>query len=656
MLDNISVTPGDKLYFSKTNTLEYYRCNWLKSDESFHSRVARLEDKFSLIVPDGAKYIKVSYPKEGDNKVEKSLSYLTIYTPSPVDDYENAYPKYEGYYSSHNPVQSTNPSDYTWTPIPREPGKGGEQGKDADEVISGSLSNDSIILSATSTGVVSDYSKAYGDFVVYEGQNKLANGVTYSKVSETGMTSSINASGRYTVTNITTDNAMAIYRATYKGVQIDKQVIVVKNKQGVTGSPGVGVSSTKITYQAGVSGTATPTGTWSDSVPTVSENQFLWTRTITTYSDNSSSTGYSVSKMGGKGATGTGVSSSAVTYASSTSGVTPPSNWSTNIPTVVEGNYLWTRTILTFSDNTTNTSYSVAKQGVTGPKGDPTGITVSNTQPTSRYIGMLWQDTSQNPNQLKRWNGSYWELFIFYAVNIKADNLAAISAVLGDVTGGSFTGGKFVNYFTDVPLIYNNQSKASGQMTIENGEVTISGFIDNTYRFVAKYSSDAISSTVYQPDGTSVRKAFAITPEGILLSDTQNGFVGQLLASNLTETPWITLPLRTGYSVAENNPPQYRIIYNLDGTKEIVFRGQYKRDAGSMVSGSEQWALQIPANIYPATTIMSYGATDNGNGCRLSITTFGRFAAIIGVTASNYVDISSMSYQIKNYTRSVDNA
>lgn len=571
----------------------------------------------------------------------------TIYTPSPKDDFENAYPKYEGYYSSHNPVQSTNPSDYTWTVDRGENGTDGKDGVTPKDVISGHLLNESIIVPATPTGAVTDFSKAFGDFVVFEGQNKLVNGVAYSKVSETGMASSINASGRYTVTNITTDTAMAIYRATYKGVQIDKQVLVVKNKQGATGSPGVGVSSTKITYQAGVSGTATPTGTWSDSVPTVSENQFLWTRTITTYTDNTSSTGYSVSKMGGKGATGTGVSNSAVTYASSTSGVTPPSNWSTNIPTVVEGNYLWTRTILTFSDNTTNTSYSVAKQGVTGPKGDPTGITVSNTQPTSRYVGMLWQDTSQNPNQLKRWNGSYWELFIFYAVNIKADNLQAISAMLGDVEGGSFTGGKFVNYFTDVPLIYNNQSRASGQMTIENGEITISGFIDKTYRFVAKYSSDAISSTIYQPDGTSVRKAFSITPDGILLSNANDGFVGQLLASNLTETPWITLPLRTGYSIAEDNPPQYRIIYNLDGTKEIVFRGQFKKNSGTMNAGSEQWFIQIPENIYPTTTIMKYGAADNGNGCRLSMTTFGRFAAIIGVTASNYVEISSMTYQIK---------
>lgn len=461
----------------------------------------------------------------------------TIYTPSPKDDYENAYPKYEGYYSSHNPVQSTNPSDYTWTVIRGENGKDGTDGKNGTDgkdgvtpkdVISGYLSNESIIVPATSTGTVTDYSKAFGDFVVFEGQTKKTSGVTYTKVSEVGMTSTINSNGRYAVSALSADMGTATYRATYSGVTIDKIMIVVKNKQGLTGD------------------------------------------------------------KGDKG-----------------------------------------------------------DIGVTGPKGDPTGITVSNTQPTSRYVGMLWQDTSQNPNQLKRWNGSSWELFVFYAVNIKADNLAAISAVLGDVEGGSFTGGKFVNYFTDVPLIYNNQSKASGQMTIENGEVTISGFIDKTYRFVAKYSSDAISSTVYQPDGTSVRKAFAITPDGILLSNANDGFVGQLLASNLTETPWITLPLRTGYSIAEDNPPQYRIIYNLDGTKEIVFRGQFKKNSGTMNAGSEQWFIQIPENIYPTTTIMKYGAADNGNGCRLSMTTFGRFAAIIGVTASNYVEISSMTYQIK---------
>lgn len=636
-------------------------------DKKFISRSdTTFGDIDNKAIPQLSKYYRLSVPYKviagGLYKFE--LGAKTIYTPSPKDDYENAYPLYEGYYSSHNPVQSTNPSDYTWTPIPREPGKDGEPGQNAAEVISGSLSNDSIILSATSTGVVSDYSKAYGDFVVFEGQNKLANGVTYSKVSEIGMTSSINASGRYTVTNITTDTAMAIYRATYKGVQIDKQVIVVKNKQGVTGSPGVGVSSTKITYQAGVSGTVTPTGVWSDSVPTVSENQFLWTRTITTYSDNSSSTGYSVSKMGGKGATGTGVSNSAVTYASSTSGVTPPSNWSTNIPTVVEGNYLWTRTILTFSDNTTNTSYSVAKQGVTGPKGDPTGITTSATVPTNPYVNMLWQNTGNTPGYITgvtyQWNGVKWNIYIFTAENIAVTSLSAISSNIGMITAGVINGAVIISEF--------QRDLWEGSGIYKKGKIQVTdGQMITTFDEIQRSTNTILAKGLIISDenGFSISR---VTPTGQLLngttyatdyigmSDVANGFVGKITAANLTETPWITLPLRTGYSIAEDNPPQYRIIYNLDGTKEIVFRGQFKRDSGAMVANGDQHPFDLPVNIRPATTIMGYGATNTGNGGRLYCTSSGWFGTIIGSSNATYVEISSMSYTIKNYTRSVVNA
>lgn len=613
----------------------------------------------TVITPNNATYMRCNIDTQtgkfdNDAKIEQS-SEPTIYTPSPKDDYENAYPKYEGYYSSHNPVQSTNPSDYTWTPIPREPGKDGEPGQNAAEVISGSLSNDSIILSATSTGVVSDYSKAYGDFVVFEGQNKLVNGVTYSKVSEIGMTSSINASGRYTVTNIATDTAMAIYRATYKGVQIDKQILVVKNKQGTTGSPGVGVSSTKITYQEGISGTTTPTGTWSESIPTVSENQFLWTRTITTYSDNSSSTGYSVSKMGGKGAEGVGVSKSVITYSSSTSGVTPPtSNWVSTIPTVTEGNYLWTRTVLTFTDNTTNTSYSVAKQGSTGPQGPPTGITTSATVPTNPYIGMLWQNTGTSNGYVYgvtyRWTGAKWDIYILRAENIVVDSLSALAAYLGDVEGGSFTGGKFINDFVDIPLLYDNTRKATGRTIIENGVMTITGKIDGTYDFITKYTVDAISSTIYYPNSAAVMKAFSLSPDGLLLIDHENGFDGQLLASSLTKTPWVDVQMRSGYSGLAHNMPKYKVTYNLDGTRTIRFRGQIVKISGSgvvpMDANTNHFFGDVPSELKPSVEANGYGVTDSGNGSRVWVTNQGGMGCRIGITKTDYVDLSNLNYII----------
>ena len=65
--------------------------------------------------------------------------------------------------------------------------------------------------------------------------------------------------------------------------------------QGPTGADGKGVKSTEITYQAWSNGTSTPTGTWSSSPPATSASKpYLWTRTIITYTDNSTSTSYSV--------------------------------------------------------------------------------------------------------------------------------------------------------------------------------------------------------------------------------------------------------------------------------------------------------------------------------------------------------------------------
>lgn len=151
-----------------------------------------------------------------------------------------------------------------------------------------------------------------------------------------------------------------------------------KGDKGAAGEDGRGISSTAITYQSSTSGTTIPTGTWATSIPSVAAGSYLWTRTVTSYTDGTSSTGYSVAlqgKKGDTGSTGKGVKSTAIAYQSSTSGTTAPTGtWSTTIPSVAAGSYLWTRTVVTYTDNATSTSYSVAKQGETGPKGD-TGAT-----------------------------------------------------------------------------------------------------------------------------------------------------------------------------------------------------------------------------------------------------------------------------------------
>lgn len=151
-------------------------------------------------------------------------------------------------------------------------------------------------------------------------------------------------------------------------------------KDGVAGKNGVGLHSTVITYAPSTSGTNAPNSGWASSVPVIQAGQYLWTKTTWNYTDNTSETGYSVARIGRDGNTGrdgvagkdgVGIRATAVVYASSTSGTVPPSSgWASQIPSVPAGQYLWTKTTWSYTDNTSETGFSVAKMGETGQKGD----------------------------------------------------------------------------------------------------------------------------------------------------------------------------------------------------------------------------------------------------------------------------------------------
>ena len=64
------------------------------------------------------------------------------------------------------------------------------------------------------------------------------------------------------------------------------------------------VEKSEVTYQVGTSGTVKPTGAWLKDMPSVKAGQFLWTRTLITYSDKSVTELFSVSSMGTKGEKG----------------------------------------------------------------------------------------------------------------------------------------------------------------------------------------------------------------------------------------------------------------------------------------------------------------------------------------------------------------
>ena len=147
--------------------------------------------------------------------------------------------------------------------------------------------------------------------------------------------------------------------------------------KGATGQNGtsVTVSSTSVTYQVGASGTTKPTGEWSTAVPNVPNGQFLWTKTVVKYSDGKSTEAYSVSYKGTNGTNGSNgtsvtVSSTSVTYQTSASGTTPPTGtWSPTVPNVANGQYLWTKTVVKYSDGKSTESYSVSYKGTNGTNG-----------------------------------------------------------------------------------------------------------------------------------------------------------------------------------------------------------------------------------------------------------------------------------------------
>ena len=211
----------------------------------------------------------------------------------------------------------------------------------------------------------------------------------------TGITSSVANNGTASPTITFTTNATvaaaceAIIPVSVDGVIVNKKFSFAVAKAGSNGSNGtsVTVSSTSVTYQAGTSGTTKPTSTWSTDIPNVANGGFLWTKTVVTYSDGKSTEAYSVSYKGTNGSNGSNgtsvtVKSTSVTYQTSTSGTTTPTGtWQTSVPSVSNGQYLWTKTYVEYSDGKSTTSYSVSYKGTNGTNGSngADAITVSIT-------------------------------------------------------------------------------------------------------------------------------------------------------------------------------------------------------------------------------------------------------------------------------------
>lgn len=180
------------------------------------------------------------------------------------------------------------------------------------------LDNDYQAITTDYKGEYTSFPECHTTAQVLYGHTDISNDCTYNVQKSSGVVGSWNNSTHtYTVTALTTDVGWVDITANYLNTySVTKRFDIAKLKGGIpgetgakgdkgeTGASGRSITSSETTYQASNSGTVAPTGTWSKTPPNVAENQYLWTRTIYTYSDKTTSTTYSIGKMGAKGEQG----------------------------------------------------------------------------------------------------------------------------------------------------------------------------------------------------------------------------------------------------------------------------------------------------------------------------------------------------------------
>ena len=351
------------------------------------------------------------------------------------------------------------------------------------------------------------------------------------------------------------------------------------------GEDGRGIKGTPVsTYAQSTSGTTPPT-TWSDTRPNVPAGQYLWTRVVTTYTDDTTSETQTPTLMGKEGTPGLGIKSKSISYAIGTSGNTPPtSGWQESIPNVSANQYLWTKTTLVYTDDSKTESYSVGKMGANGadakllyltasaenmvfnaddtPKTTQTinitaklqNVTGTATFAAIPYIGNTAQAAitlggSGNTRTLTsaQWTNKNWTLI---AITATLDNLSDTLSIVKVKDGKEGEDGQDAHIYqayswspdgTDrFTLQYPNENlwiKSTEFVDKQDGKITKDGKVYAPYgygwgfNYVPSFKANTkytVSCEVYNPNTTmtTARIGYSTTPNQIGTLDLQPGQIG----------------------------------------------------------------------------------------------------------------------------------
>ena len=313
-------------------------------------------------------------PKGADGKDGKTtyfhIKYSAVSNPTSASQMTETPSKYIGTYVDFTQTDSDDPKKYSWQQLEGSQGPQGKQGISGTNGADGKTSY--LHIKYSNDGGKTFTGNSGEDIGAYIGTC-----VDYAKDDPTSV-------------------------GMYKWAKIKGEA----GAKGDKGDTGKGVKSTSVAYQVSTSGTTVPTGTWSGSVPSASAGQYLWTRTIITYTDNTTSTIYSVGRMGTNGANGTNGKSigSVVNYylatASSSGVTTATSGWTTAVQSVSAAKkYLWNYEVVKYTDGTVASTTmpcvigSYGDQGSKGDKGD-TGSTGNGIKSITEHYAVSTSNSS----------------------------------------------------------------------------------------------------------------------------------------------------------------------------------------------------------------------------------------------------------------------
>lgn len=310
--------------------------------------------------------------------------------------------------------------------------------------LTGYLTNEAVTVPADSSGTVSSFAGAVGDFKVYVGATDVSSSCTFSILGQTNVTASINAStGAYSVSAMSADTGSVAFRATYAGsYTVDKVFSVTKAKTGANGANGTNGTNGS-NGSNGVDAVYLVLTRSAVQLPAYADG------TVTSFSD---AAGYLTVYQGA-----TNVTASATLSASGSSGVTGTINTASGSPVAgeVKGFYRVTGLsvdsgILTLSvvygGVTYTSSFSVSKNKI--------GYEIASSLPsTSLFAGRMVFLTTDS--KLYRYTGSAWTTAV-PAVDI--------SGQLADAQVSALAATKITGQLTDAQLAAIAAGKVTGQI------------------------------------------------------------------------------------------------------------------------------------------------------------------------------------------------